>query len=78
MRGYFVPQQGEKHSQCGTLASISHEVEVQKYKHVEYSSLAMGYKSVIRPITWSVITCATTIVKVDILMTKCDPLNLIY
>jgi hypothetical protein len=30
MRRYFVPQQGEKRSQCGILASIFNKVEIQK------------------------------------------------
>jgi hypothetical protein len=44
MRRYFVPQRGEKRRQCGALASIFYEVDVQKNKHVEHKPLATEYK----------------------------------
>jgi hypothetical protein len=46
MRRDFVPQQGEKRRQCGALASIFNEVEVQKNKHVEYKPLAIEYNAI--------------------------------
>jgi hypothetical protein len=40
-----VPQQGEKRRQCGALASIFNEVEVQKNKHAEHKPLSIEYYS---------------------------------
>jgi hypothetical protein len=41
---FFVPQRGEKQRQCGALASIFNEVEVQENKHIEHKPLAIEYK----------------------------------